>query len=717
MPADREQHDQGAGARRRVVHELAQRALVVGREGGVERAHDPADGRHGLALSGVGPDDQRERGRERRAGLRPRGGDEGEVRDGARRLLEAVVVHVAHLADDGVPAAAERADAPAERARARPVPLGEGAAHDRLVRRAGGVLRAERPAAAQRDAQRPEVVAVHVRDGVLGPAGVRPRPVVLHLDRHVVSVAAEGHPVGQRHVARPRDRPRLADQGLEEAQARGGAAVPGIGEEDAGGDHVAGVESGPHLAQAKEAARHQPRRGHQHDGQRDLRDHQGVAHPSRRAAAPRPGAGASKGLRDGRPARAEEREHAHEQRAEHGDPHREQQDRRVDTDVFQPRERQRRARVRHHPHGRRGQEHAGAAAQDAQQHGFAQHERDHPDEAGAERGTHGELRLRALGAHEQQPGHVGARDEEHEQHAPEHEPEQVRDGADDRIPQRLHVRRDVRSLPCRRRGVAPDVVAEVGEHAREVRLRGPGRHAAPEPSDPGEVERGGPRARRVEREREPDLHVARGIPEARRHDPDDRARDVVHHDLPAEGTGVAAEALLPDAVRHHDDPLGAGPVLARGEPPAERRANAQDVEEVRRDARAADANGGLARLRGAEVAVVEPPRGDAFEGARPVLVEQDHGVGLVHPLAPGVAHRMRQPREAVRFRVGERLEQDAVHQAEHGRRGADAERENEDHRSGEDRGAPEAARREPELGPGEQLAELGHPDTSPGQGA
>src|SRR5215203_6942349 len=134
------------------MHELVQRALVIGWDGGVERTYDPADGRQGLALSGIGADDQRERGRQRRAGFRLRGGDDGEVRNIVRRLLEAVVVRVAHLADDGVPAATERANALAERTRAGPVPLGKGMAHDRLGRWMGGVLRAERPAAAQWDA-------------------------------------------------------------------------------------------------------------------------------------------------------------------------------------------------------------------------------------------------------------------------------------------------------------------------------------------------------------------------------------------------------------------------------------------------------------------------------------------------------------------------------------------------------------------------------------
>src|SRR5215203_4442400 len=161
------------------MHELVQRALVIGWDGGVERTYDPADGRQGLALSGIGADDQRERGRQRRAGFRLRGGDDGEVRNIVRRLLETVVVHVAHLADDGVPAATERANALAKWTRAGPVPLCERMAHDRLVHWTGRILSAERPAAEERDAQRLKIMAIHVRHGVLGPAGVRLRPIVL----------------------------------------------------------------------------------------------------------------------------------------------------------------------------------------------------------------------------------------------------------------------------------------------------------------------------------------------------------------------------------------------------------------------------------------------------------------------------------------------------------------------------------------------------------
>ena len=196
--------------------------------------------------------------------------DEGKVHDRVRRLLEPVVVDVAHLPDDGVPAATEQTNALAERTRAGPVPFGEGVAHDRLAQGTGGILRTERLAAEERDAQCLEIMAIHVRDGVLGAPGVRLRRTALDLDGHVMTVAAERYPVGQCHIARARDRLRLADQGLEEAQARGGPAVAGIGEQHTGGDDVSGVEAGPHLLQAKEAAYHQPRRRDEHDGQRDL---------------------------------------------------------------------------------------------------------------------------------------------------------------------------------------------------------------------------------------------------------------------------------------------------------------------------------------------------------------------------------------------------------------------------------------------------------------
>ena len=200
----------------------------------------------------------------------------------------------------------------------------------------------------------------------------------------------------------------------------------------------------------------------------------------------------------------------------------------------------------------------------------------------------------------------------------------------------------------------------------------------------------------------PQLDVIRGIREVLRHDAHDRARDVVHDHLPADSVRVAVKLLLPDAVRQHDDSIRARSVLARRERSPERRADAHDVEEVRRDPRAAHADGVLARLGSAEDAVVESPRGDTVERARVALVEHDAGVRLVHRRGAAVADGMREAHEAVRFREGQRLEQDAVHEAEHGRRRADAEGEHQDDRRGEAWGATKAARREPELRPGRE---------------
>ena len=66
------------------------------------------------------------------------------------------------------------------------------------------------------------------------------------------------------------------------------------------------------------------------------------------------------------------------------------------------------------------------------------------------------------------------------------------------------------------------------------------------------------------------------------------------------------------------------------------------------------------------------------------------------------ADGMREPHEAVGFREGQRLEQDAVHEAEHGRRRADAERQHENDRYCKAGRASKAARRESKLRPGRE---------------
>ncbi len=204
----------------------------------------------------------------------------------------------------------------------------------------------------------------------------------------------------------------------------------------------------------------------------------------------------------------------------------------------------------------------------------------------------------------------------------------------------------------------------------------------------------------VERQREPELHLVRGIGEAGRHDTDDGARHIVHHDLPADGGGVAVKALAPDALRQHHHTVLSGPVLAGGERPAEHRADSQHVEEVRGDARAADSNRALTIFGGAEVAVVEAPRSHTVEGARPALVEEEGGIREIDRRDSIVADHMREAHEPARLRVRQRLQHDPVHEAEDGGRRADAYRENEDHGRGEPGRAPDATGCEAKLGSG-----------------
>jgi hypothetical protein len=106
--------------------------------------------------------------------------------------------------------------------------------------------------------------------------------------------------------------------------------------------------------------------------------------------------------------------------------------------------------------------------------------------------------------------------------------------------------------------------------------------------------------------------------------------------------------------------------------------------------RAPHADSGLVSHGSAEDSVIESPRGHTLECAHVALVEHDAGVRLIHRRRARIADGMREAQEAVRFRERQWLEQNAVHEAEDGRRRADAEGQHKDDR------------REPKLRPGRE---------------
>ena len=187
-----------------------------------------------------------------------------------------------------------------------------------------------------------------------------------------------------------------------------------------------------------------------------------------------------------------------------------------------------------------------------------------------------------------------------------------------------------------------------------------------------------------QRERHPDLRALHR--EIDRHDADDRARDAVENNRLAHDVRIAGKALLPEAVAEDGDRRAAGLVLVLGDPAADDRRQLEHAKQARRHARCTDA------LR------VPLARQDAAAGRRAADGVED-GV-LIAPV--DVLGKRRRARGTERLRVvdrdervgiGEwqRFDQHRVHDAEHRRVGADAERQR-DHGQ---RREPRIAREQP----------------------
>lgn len=91
--------------------------------------------------------------------------------------------------------------------------------------------------------------------------------------------------------------------------------------------------------------------------------------------------------------------------------------------------------------------------------------------------------------------------------------------------------------------------------------------------------------------RQPDVDVAVRIIEARRHDADERAGRSVERERATEGVGAALEEPLPEPFGDHRDRPRADFVLVSEERATFERADAEDGEEIRRDALGREALG------------------------------------------------------------------------------------------------------------------------------
>ena len=175
--------------------------------------------------------------------------------------------------------------------------------------------------------------------------------------------------------------------------------------------------------------------------------------------------------------------------------------------------------------------------------------------------------------------------------------------------------------------------------------------------------------------------------EAGRHDADDGDAAPADLDLAPEDRRVAAEAALPEVVAEDDDARPVRAVLLLAEAAAERRGDAEDREDVAPDVSRADALR-LSRAAGEHRRAVGE-EADVGEGADPGPVRLPLVVGeprLIEPLP-----RAPDDGDALRAPPGKRGQEDALHDAEERRRGADAEGEGEGGDDGEARAAAERA--------------------------
>ncbi len=412
---------------------------------------------------------------------------------------------------------------------------------------------------------------------------------------------------------------------------------------------VARLEAEVGLLQADEAAQQQARADEQHERDGDLRDDQKAARtPDARlggSAAPRLlEREVEVGLRDLQP-----RQQSHQQTRRQRDERREGQHPHVHTRLVEPREPQPFGHEREQgfdaPQGQHDPE---RAARQRQQNALREQLPHDPPARRAERRAYRHLLVTRRRAREQKVRDVGARDEQHEaDRAEEDEQRRARLRPDQSLAQG-----DEAHAPVRVRvGVG---LGESRGDAAQLLLRLRARHTFTDAADDREIStRTLTQLARLARQRRPDLRVGR-VPELLRHDADHgRAPAADERQLLTDDARVSAEAALPEPVTQNDGARPARAELFRRERAAERGRDAEQREEVFRDAHARDHLGQAARVERQAAARVgrQPLEGAALRApvhevrgrdaahfgraAAPVLGRgDDHALGRVERQRP-----------------------------------------------------------------------------------
>ena len=222
---------------------------------------------------------------------------------------------------------------------------------------------------------------------------------------------AERQHVGAGHAVDPG---QLADPAQDLVVGDRQRLVVRVGQLEARGDQLAGVEAGIDRQHLEQAARDQPGPGQQHERERHLADHERVAQPAAREIRRAPPVGAQHIGQVG-PRRPQRAHHADRDSRDQRDPERDQQRGGVHLGAGQERH-----GAQHHRRHRRDQEierrqreeDADRAARHRIHHRLGREQPDQLAPIGAERGAHRQLLAARQVPGEEEVGDVGARDEQ-----------------------------------------------------------------------------------------------------------------------------------------------------------------------------------------------------------------------------------------------------------------------------------------------------------------
>ncbi len=280
---------------------------------------------------------------------------------------------------------------------------------------------------------------------------------------------------------------------------------------------------------------------------------------------------------------------------------------------------------------------------------------DQPPPAGAERRAHDHFPLAGHTASESQVGEVGAADQEHEAGG-RHQHQQARAhiGPDERARVVLHDHAPT-LVRCR------EVLCDAGANHVHAGLRLSDRHAVLQTGERGQPVEVPRHVRGLERQRAPDLGGRAVEGAALGQDADDCVGLSVELHDPVHDAGVGPELTGPQRVTEDGDLVLAELILVGQERAAEGRRDAEDLEIARRHPGAAQLDRRLAAGHG-DVAT-GLGRHEVEDGVVLLPVEKVQGRDSVPlPLRRLLEH----PHDPLGLFVGQRLQENPVHEAENG---------------------------------------------------